>query len=331
VADEERPDIVVAGASAGGVEAMQKLVSTLPADLDAVVLLVVHLPAEGESYLPQILTRAGKLPVAHPAQGQLLEVGRIYAAPPDRHVLIYDSRIRVVRGPRENRHRPSIDVLFRSAASAYGARVIGVLLTGSDDDGAAGLKAIQERGGIAVVQDPADSQYPQMPESALRVLQPDYKCRLDEIGPLVRDLVAGVVKPNGRRPVTEPVDQSYGQEQGLPIDVKMLGTPSAFTCPDCNGALWELQDGKLLRYRCRVGHAFSQQSMLEAQSDTVERALWEAVRTLEESAAMSRRIARNTQSLRSRLIQQAGLREEHARVIRELLLHSKNEELDSAA
>jgi len=140
VADEERPDIVVAGASAGGVEAMRKLVSTLPADLDAVVLLVVHLPAEGESYLPQILTRAGKLPVAHPAQGQLLEVGRIYAAPPDRHVLIYDSRIRVVRGPRENRHRPSIDVLFRSAASAYGARVIGVLLTGSDDDGAAGLQ-----------------------------------------------------------------------------------------------------------------------------------------------------------------------------------------------
>ncbi len=319
----DKHDIIVVGASAGGIEALQKVVGALPAGLDAAVFVVVHLWAEAESFLPQILSRAGNLSAVHPSEGQLLEVGQIYAAPPDRHLVLHDAKIRVVRGPRENRHRPSIDVLFRSAASVYGPRVAGVLLTGADDDGTAGLKAIKERGGIAVVQDPADSAYPAMPQSALSVLEPDFTLPLDEIGPLMRDLVAGVVKPKGRRAVSEPADRSFRQEQGEPIDVTKLGAPSAFTCPDCRGTLWELQEGGLLRFRCRVGHAFSTRSMVDAQSDIVERALWEAARTLEESAAMSRRIAQKTKTLEPKLMKDAEQRESHARVIRELLMEGE--------
>jgi two-component system chemotaxis response regulator CheB len=314
--------VVVIGASAGGIEALQKVLSALPADFGAPVFVVVHLQADAESFLPQILSRSGRLRASHPVPGERIEAGRIYAAPPDRHVLVFNSTARVVRGPKENRHRPSIDVLFRSAALECGEKVIGVLLTGSDDDGAAGLKAVQDRGGITIVQDPEDSQYPQMPASALRVMQPDFTLPLAEIGPRLNDLVGGAVKRNGRRAVSKPIDKSFGQEEGKPIDVSLLGTPTAFTCPDCSGTLWELRDGELVRYRCRLGHAFSTQSMLEAESDQVERSLWEAVRTLEESAGLCRRIARITDLLRDKLLRQGEEREGHARVIRDLLLSS---------
>ncbi len=323
--DEGTPDVIVAGASAGGVDALQTVVSALPRGLDAAMFVVLHLSANAESLLPQILTRAGGLPACPAANGELFEMGRIYAAPPDRHLILHNASMRVVRGPKENRHRPSIDVLFRSAAMLYGPRVIGVLLTGADDDGAAGMKVIQERGGITIVQDPLDSRHPEMPQSALSVLTPDFMLPLAEIGATVRDLVTGVIKPNGRKAVSDPVDRVLGQEQGQPVDVERLGAPTAFSCPDCNGTLWELQDGELLRYRCRVGHAYSAQSMVEAESDAVERALWEAARVLEESAAVSRRIAQKSEILRPRLREQAEERERYAQVIRDLLVNGASE------
>jgi two-component system chemotaxis response regulator CheB len=321
--DEQGPDIVVIGASAGGVAALQEVVSALPPDLNAAIFIVLHLLAGAESLLPQILSRKSRLPASHPSDGQLFETGRIYAAPPDRHILLHDSRLRVVRGPKENLHRPAIDVLFRSAARVGGPRVLGVLLTGADDDGAAGLKAIQERGGATVVQDPMDSAHPEMPQSALQVMEPDFTLPLHQIGPMVRDLVKGVVKTNERPVMPEPIDKSFGGDEGEPVDVKQLGTPTAFSCPDCNGTLWEVQDGKLLRYRCRVGHAYSSGSMIEAQSEAVERALWE-VRVLEESVSMSRRIAQKTEVLRKQLFEKAEERERHAQALRDLLL--KNSE-----
>ncbi len=320
--DRAPPDIIVVGASAGGVDALKTLVSKLPVGLDASIFIVLHLWAETESLLPQILSRAGRLPVSHPADGELFEAGRIYTAPPDRHLIVHDGTIRVVRGPKENLHRPAIDVLFRSAAMSYGSRVIGVVLTGADDDGTAGLRTIKDRGGIAIVQDPADSAHPTMPESAMRAIGPDFTLPVSEIGPILSKIVSGVISV-GRTAMSEPVDKSLGQEEGMPFDVKLLGTPTAFSCPDCNGTLWELQEGELLRYRCRVGHAYSALTMAEAQSDAVERALWEAVRVLEESASISRRIALKSDVLRQQLTVKADERERHAAVIRGLLVNGK--------
>lgn len=317
-----KPDLIVVGTSAGGVQALQKLVSGLPARLEAAVCVALHLPAEYESFLPQILSRAGSLPAEHPADGALLEMGRIYCAPADRHLLFEDGRLRVVRGPKENRHRPSIDVMFRSAAAVHGERVAGVLLTGSDDDGTAGLKMIQKSGGLAIVQDPHDSAFPDMPQSALQVLDPDYLLPLAEIGPLLGKVVSREITPERRHPMSEPIEKTFRQEEGVQIDPSVLGTPSAFSCPDCNGTLWEFVDGELVRYRCRVGHAYSAASMLEAQSDAVERALWTAVRVLEESASTARRIAQKSQVLHEDLNCKAAEREQHAKTLRELLLNS---------
>ena len=317
----EAPNVVVIGASAGGVSALQELVSALPEDLDAAILIVLHVLAEAESFLPHILARAGRLPAAHARDGELLETGRIYVAPPDRHVLVHNSALRVVRGPKENRHRPAIDVLFRSAAMSGGERVLGVLLTGADDDGAAGLKSIQERGGTTIVQDPLDAEHPEMPASALRVIEPDFRLPLRQIGPMISSLVAGQVETKEKVVMPEPADKAFGGDEGQEVDVTSLGTPSSFSCPDCNGTLWELQDGNLLRYRCRVGHAYSVGSMVEAQAEAVERALWEAVRVLEESASMSRRIGIKNETLRTQLFQKAEERQHHARTLRDLLVN----------
>lgn len=326
------PDIVVLGASAGGVPAFQDVVTAFPANFNAAIFVVLHLAAESESFLPRILTRSGDLPAVHPNDGDPVAAGRIYCAPPDHHLFLQDSRMRVLRGPKENLHRPSIDVLFRSAAIAFNRRVIGVLMTGGDDDGAAGLKAIQECGGIAVVQDPSDCLHPEMPQSALRLLKPDFVVPIGEIGPLVRDLVAGAVRPERRSSImSEPVEKSDADNTGLPRpeDSHMGhpapklpgGGPTSFSCPECNGTLWELQDGEILRYRCRVGHAYTAQSIIEAESDAVDRAIWEAIRVLEESASMSRRIAQKTPPLRERLLKRAQEREGHAKVLRNLAIN----------
>ncbi|PWU11469.1 MAG: chemotaxis protein CheB [Terriglobia bacterium] len=314
------PDIIVVGASAGGVDALRKLAAGLPPGLEGAVFVVLHTLATGENLLPHILSRAGPLPAVEPQDGTLFEIGKIYTAPPDRHLMLHDGSLRVVRGPRENRHRPSIDVLFRSAATAFGPRVAAVLLSGSDDDGTAGMLAVKKSGGVAIVQDPADSDHPEMPASALRAADPDFKLPATEIGPLLRNLVDGRIRPPRTEARIEAAEKSFGQEEGSPTDIKQLGTPTSFSCPDCNGTLWELQDGNLLRYQCRVGHAYTWESVVEAESDAVERALWSAVRTLEESAALSRRVAQRTGLLEQEMARKAAEREEHARVIRHLLL-----------
>jgi two-component system, chemotaxis family, protein-glutamate methylesterase/glutaminase len=314
------PDVIVVGASAGGVKALQRLVHDLPPELDAAVFVVMHLLPHAESLLPQILDRAGGLPAMKAEDGAPVETGRIYIAPPDRHLMFHCGNLRVVRGPKENRHRPSIDVLFRSAAMAYGPGVIGVVLSGSDDDGTAGLMAIKRRAGLTVVQDPADAEYPEMPASAVKTVNPDFVMPISGIGEALVDLVEGRMRKIERKVTPEPVDRTLAQAEGVPMDVKLMGTPSAFTCPDCNGTLWELEDGDVLQYRCRVGHAYTAGTMIEAEAEAVERALWAAVRSLEESAAVSRRIAQKTEVLRAELNRKATEREGHARVIRELLL-----------
>jgi two-component system chemotaxis response regulator CheB len=289
-------DIIVIGSSAGGVDALVKLVNQLPANLPASIFTVLHIPARSPSVLPDILSRSGPLPAIHPADREEITHGRIYIAPPDQHLLIEQGYIRIARGPRENRHRPAIDPTFRSAALAYGPRVVGVILTGALGDGTAGLLAIKQRGGIAVVQDPHDALYPSMPLSALANVQVDYMVPLALIGPLLMRLVAEQVEEKEVYPLSSELKKEMVLAEMNP-DISSIsnssraGTPSVFSCPECGDVLWELQNGDLLHFRCRVGHAFSVESVLDAQSEQLEAALWMALKTLEEHASLSNRMA----------------------------------------
>jgi two-component system chemotaxis response regulator CheB len=290
--------IVVIGASAGGVEALMKVAAALPPDFAAPVVIVLHIGAEGPSVLPQILERSGPLPVREASDGELLRPGTIYTAVPDHHVLVdEDKTLRLVRGPRENRHRPAIDPLFRSAALAFRSRCIGVILTGTLDDGTAGMLAVKKGGGVAIVQDPAEAMYPSMPQSVLDFVKVDYVLPLAGIA---AKLVECVRTPCATTERTANLEMLEMEKKIVALDPKTLqnddrpGTPSAYSCPDCGGVLWEIEEGDdYIRYRCRVGHAFSPETMLDAQNNVLEEALWTAMKTLEESARLSARLAQN--------------------------------------
>ena len=286
-------DIIVIGASAGGVEALKQLVHGLPADLPAAVFVVLHVPPHGPSVLPRILTRAGRLPAAHPADGQPIRPGTITVAPPDYHLLVKPGHVRLTRGPRENGHRPAADALFRTAARSYGGRVVGVVLSGVLDDGTAGLAAVKRAGGLAVVQHPDDALYAGMPQSAIDNVAVDYTLPVADLAALLTRLAtepAPAPHP-GLSPDGDKEADMAELEPGAVHAHHRPGTPSAFGCPECGGVLWELRDGDLLRFRCRVGHAWSADSLLAEQSDGLEAALWSALRALEEQAALSRRMA----------------------------------------
>lgn len=299
MSSEER--IVVIGASAGGVDALKQLVGTLPLDFPAPICIVLHVPPDSPSLLAQILSRQGHLPSHMARDGDLYYPGNIYVAPPDRHLVIgRDGSLHVTRGPRENRHRPAVDPLFRSAALTFGNRAIGVVLSGTLDDGTAGMVAIRQAGGLTVVQDPADALYPGMPQSVLDHMEVDYALPIAELGTLLTRLVAEDAPARGGTPSKELDLETRVAE----LDADALaqeerpGEPSPYSCPDCGGVLWEVSDvgGYDLRYRCRVGHAYSPETMLSAQEDVLEAALWAAVKTLEESARLSSRLAAGERS-----------------------------------
>ncbi len=316
-------DIVVVGASAGGVEALVSLVKDLPADLPAALCFTLHL-GPGSSALPQILTRAGELPAGHPVHGEPLRRGRIYVAPPDQHLLLGNGRLLLARGPRENSHRPAVDVLFRSAAQSYGTRVIGVLLTGNLDDGTAGLLAVKELGGIAVVQDPAEADYPGMPRSALANVQVDHVVPLSGVAALLTRLTREVLPEQEPAAASLPAEGVAVAEELAGESGQLLGVPSGFTCPDCGGALWETHDRHLLRYRCRTGHAFSPETLSDRQTQETEDALWAALRTLEESIDLSRHMAhrmhaRGLTRIEGRYLRRAADAERHAATLRAAL------------
>ncbi len=245
--------------------------------------------------LPKIFDRAGTLKVVEKlTDGHPIHAGHVYIAPPDVHLLVEHGRLRLVRGPKENRHRPAIDPLFRSAAYSYGARVIGVILSGNLDDGASGLAAIKERGGISIVQDPAEAPFPEMPRNALKERRADYCLPVEQISPLLIRLVNEKARNHKKRAVSDRLEiENFIAEMKPPSidDMKVLGKPVELSCPDCNGALWEIKEGKNIRYRCRVGHAFSMENLESGQAEQVEAALWAAVRSLEERATILRRLA----------------------------------------
>lgn len=298
-------DIIVVGASAGGVEALVNLAHGLDADLPATVFVVLHIPAYSHSHLPQILSRSGPLPGSHPCDRERFQRGHIYVAPPDHHLLVERDRVRVVRGPKENGHRPAVDPLFRSAAAAYGPRVIGVVLSGALDDGTAGLRAIKRMGGLTVVQDPTDALVSDMPANALEYIQADDVLPAARIGPLLNRL-AREAPPEGEYTVPEDLERETRIAEGDPhvIPSTPPGELTVLACPDCGGPLWELHDGDLVRYRCRNGHGFTPDGLMDGQMSELEDALWLALNTLENSTRLAERMARDARVRGSTLLAQ---------------------------
>jgi two-component system chemotaxis response regulator CheB len=324
-------DIVVIGASAGGVEALASLVRTLPGDIPAALFVVLHVPPDSTSNLPHILMHSGSLPAAHAVDGEPISSGRIYVAPPDRHLVIEPGYVRVTRGPRENRARPAVNPLFRSAARVYGPRVVSVVLSGALDDGTAGAIAVKRQGGISVVQEPEDALFPGMPTSAIANDRPDHILPIAEIPPLLMRLVHEPAAKNGGHAVSESIDKEIKLAE-IDLDTiedpSKIGKPSVFACPECGGVLWELNDGRMLRYRCRVGHAYTADSLLADQSDHLEAALWAALRGLEEKAALAQRLhdrahERGHHAAAHRFAEQAATSYQHAEIVRTLLVNGQ--------
>jgi len=284
-------DIIVIGSSAGGVQALQHLVAGLPGDFPAAVFIVQHTWPTTGSYLAEILARKAILPVSAAQNGVRHERGHIYVAPADFHLFVERGYLRVLRGPKENRARPAINPLFRSAALAYGPRVIGVLLTGTLDDGTAGLWTIKQSGGVALAQ--SDALYPDMPEHARANVALDHFVPLAEIPPLLVQLNH---EPLATNAVPAPLATTQLSDRSAKLDahvgdlLEQIGQRSYFSCPECNGALWELKEGAL-QYRCHVGHAYSAATLRACQDNILEGAMWTALRSLKESAKLDERLA----------------------------------------
>jgi two-component system chemotaxis response regulator CheB len=285
-------EIVVMGASAGGVQALSELAANLPSRLPAAVFVVLHIGAN-ESILPALLAVRSPMPVAHARDGELIEHGRIYIAPPDHHLLLSADHVQLTRGPKEHHTRPAIDPMFRSAALAHEARVIGVVLSGTRDDGTAGLQAIKQCGGVAIVQDPREAEYAEMPQSALDHVDIDHCLPVEGIAQQIAAL-AGTAIPAPATPAPSRLVREHATSLGevnVMEELESLGKTSRFVCPDCSGSLWEITGSDPPRYRCHTGHGFSLRTLLAALDDTTEQALWSAVRALQEKAQALRRQA----------------------------------------
>lgn len=292
-------DIIVVGGSAGGLEALRAVVAGLPKDLPAAVFVVLHSAPDSPDLLARSLDRTGPLPAAHAVDGERIERGRIFVAPPDRHVMLEPGVVRLSRGPKENRFRPAIDPLFRFAAGVYGPRAVGVILSGGLDDGSAGLLAVTRLGGTTVVQDPADALFPSMPANALSAV------------PVARTLVAAEIAPVLIRLSSIDADEKAGGsvsdeveieleiargEEALGVGVRRRGRPSSYACPACHGVLLQLAEDGLLRFRCHTGHAYSLQSLLAEIEHAVEEARWNAARAVDERIMFLNRVGAAGQS-----------------------------------
>jgi two-component system chemotaxis response regulator CheB len=289
------PAVVVVGASAGGVEALVALAGSLPQDFPHPMLVVLHISPAGTSVLPAILSRACRLQVSSAADGEPLRPGHVYVAPPDSHLLVEDAHVRLSQAPRENGHRPAIDPTMRTAAAAYDGATIGIVLSGSRDDGTAGLIAIKARGGTAIVQEPDEALYPAMPRSAIAHLEPDAVLPIAQMARWIMNHGSNSDPPGGEHGMTLEDNTDDPRlaiaDTGNEAPHSAAGRGTRFTCPDCGGVLFERHEGNLERFECSVGHVFSIESLSNAQAEALENALWAAVRSLEDRAAMLKRLA----------------------------------------
>lgn len=284
-----KSDIVVIGASAGGVYALKELVATLPADFKAPIFVVQHVSATSPSMMPEILNHSGPLRAVHPQDGDPIRAGYIYVAPPNYHLLVEADKVLVRKGPKENRFRPSVDALFRSAAYTFGPRVIAVVLTGLLDDGTSGMWSVKRMGGIGIIQEPQDALYPSMPQSVLEYVAVDHIVPVAELGSLLTRLTdehtpeTPVAVTDEERKRTEVEVGIAAQRNGFNMGILELGKLSPLTCPECSGVLVSIREGHLIRYRCHTGHAYTAGSLLAEVTKTVEDTLWSSARGLEEA------------------------------------------------
>src|SRR5215467_10231517 len=313
-------NIIVVGTSAGGVDALCELNKHLPNELDASIFVVMHIGTE--TMLPQILSRCGNLPAVIAEHGKQYQRGCIYCAPPQCHLSIKDHMTFLSRGPRENGHRPAIDVLFRSAARAHRSKVVGVVLSGGRDDGSAGLFVIKARGGVTIVQDPREALTPNMPKNALNLVDVDFCLPVRQIADVLVQLANGKAtditeSPNGGTDMEDQAtaDRPTSEPPGDQIPV---------TCPECNGPIYEIKDGELALFQCFVGHRFSPESLSEEHSEALERALWTAVRKLKERVVLHQNLMeqkrnKGEQELFKRLEESVTTARNDLKLLREIL------------
>jgi two-component system chemotaxis response regulator CheB len=324
-------DVVVVGASAGGVDALISLFTHLPSDVAAAFLVVLHIPPESASQLASILGRSTTLPVKSAIDGEAVIPGQVYVASADRHLMLQDDRVRITRGPRESRSRPSVDVLFRSAAFALGPRVIAVVLSGALDDGTAGAWAVKDRGGVVIAQQPSEAMYPSMPESVIEHVDVDHVGTTQQLAQVIAGLV-GSPAPFQSPSVLDPnmaVETLIAMEgNGLKAGVMNLGNPSKYTCPDCHGVLVEITEGSIVRFRCHTGHAFSLMTLLAEVNESIDKGLWETLRAFEERVMLLRQMealahTRRHMTEAARWKQQADAMEHRIKPLREMVLDPK--------
>jgi two-component system, chemotaxis family, protein-glutamate methylesterase/glutaminase len=290
--------LVVIGASSGGIEALRTVAAGLPPDFGAAICVVLHTSPDAPAALSAILNGAGPLPATFATDRSPLGKGQFYVAPPDHHLLVEPGILRITKGPQENRFRPAIDPLFRSAAQVYGPAAIGVILTGALDDGTAGLWMIKRMGGVAIVQDPADALFPSMPSSALRHVEADYVVPLVAVASLLDRLTSTALEPSALAdmPAVGLAGRMPTGDQPMNTEVEQIGKPSPFACPDCHGVLFELEPASLPAFRCHVGHRYSLGSLVAAIADGIEDALWNAMRALQEGGKLMERLAAHVES-----------------------------------
>jgi two-component system, chemotaxis family, protein-glutamate methylesterase/glutaminase len=312
-------DIVVLGASSGGLKPLCRVIAALPADVKAAVFVCLHIPPDKPSYLPRIFSQCGALPASHPQDNEAIRGARVYVAPPDNHLLVNERTVRVIRGPQENRFRPAIDAMFRSAARAHGPRVVGVVLTGQLDDGTVGLQAIKQCGGVTVVQDPREAEHTSMPSNALRYVKVDHCVAIAEMPSLLLRLI-GEPSASGARPsvpddvaVESDIAEQKMNTREFLDKVESIGARTTYACPQCNGSIWQIGETDPLRFRCHVGHSFTAEYFWAEQSQNLENALWSAVRIMEEKVTFARQFAERMRL--NRLPEVAQRYDEHADLI----------------
>jgi two-component system chemotaxis response regulator CheB len=296
-------DLVAVGTSAGGVEALLFLARSLPDVFPAALLVTIHIGNFARSTLDEILSRSGPLPAKFAVDGDPISKGRIYIAPPDRHLIVDGDVLRLGHGARENNTRPSIDPMLRSAAVCCGPRTIGVVLTGTMSDGASGLWALSQCGGISVVQDPADAAFSEMPLSALNRMQPDHVVKLVDLPALLRNLVREPVGKPQPIPKTIKFEVEVARTGNSSMDdMDRIGTRSVLACPECHGVMWEIDEDELVRYRCHVGHTYTAEMMSVGLDENLRRALASAMRVLEERVALAEKLGRQASEGTHRLL-----------------------------
>jgi two-component system, chemotaxis family, protein-glutamate methylesterase/glutaminase len=322
--------IIVIGASAGGHDALCKLTATLPPDLNAAVFIVIHLSRESiDNFLTIRLQKCTSLPCELAADNLSIKKGHVYIAPVDHHLVLRHGTMHLTKGPPENRWRPSIDVLFRSAAVHYSEQAIGIILTGMLDDGTAGMQAIQRCGGTCIVQEPAEAEYPDMPQSVINNTMVDFILPAGQMNEalqhtILTKTISGVKVPKDLKAEAALVDRT-----SITIgEMTLLGNQSVYSCPDCGGGLWEIKEGEHIRYRCHIGHAFSENELLSKQYESVNASLWVALRMMEERRNLLNKISKeeitkNLHILAKSHIERAKELEVHINNLKELLFNVK--------